>query len=482
MTAAPPSDTSTSNRSISTFSLVMFILGAAAPLTILAGFAPIGLIAGGEGLVVGFLVPALVYLVFAIGFAAMSRHYEGLGAFYAYISRGISPTLGGAAGVVAYLGYLAGQIGFTASTGVFASALLAPILGVEIPWFICAVVISVGVGALSYGRVEIGARVLTALLLAEIGILVYFCVAVLLQGGYAGLSLHAFSPEVVFSTAVPAVFTMTFSAFIGFEQTAIYSQEVRDPRRTVSRATFIGITILGLGYTFCAWVILQAVGVERLPDLLAGDPSDLVFALNSEYAGVAMTAVMRALIVTSFIAGVIALQNAGSRYLLALGRSRILPAALGRTNPRSGTPSVAAVVQTGLVIFALIVFLIAGSDPYTEIIAWSSVPTIVAVLAMQILTSIAVIRYFREDPRGESTWSRLVAPILACILLFGGLFLLLSQLSSLTRLGLLGNCLTLSPLIIGAVYGLLRTRYLRGRDRGTPGLTTSAITYHEEQR
>ena len=49
-------------------------------------------------------------------------------------------------------------------------------------------------------------------------------------------------------------------------------------------------------------------------DFLGGDPSELIFDLNSEFAGETMTDVMHLLIVTSFFAGCLALHNACSRY------------------------------------------------------------------------------------------------------------------------------------------------------------------------
>lgn len=485
VTPTSPSTRPHEHRTLGVTSLVVFVLGAAAPLTILAGFAPLGMIAGGEGLVAGFFIPACVYLMFVVGFSAMSRHFNGRGAFYAYISRGLSRRIGAGAGVVSYVGYLGGQIGFTAAASVFASSTVERLFGISIPWLVYAIGFTVIVGALCYRSVHIGARVLTVLLAGEIGILVIFCIAVLAQGGYSGLSLSALSPAVVFSAAVPSVFVLTFTSFIGFEQTAIYSEEARDPRRTVSRATYIAIAILGLGYTFCAWVILQAVGPERMAELLAGDPSELVFALNDEYVGTAMTAVMHLLIVTSFFAGVLALQNACARYLLALADAELAPRALRRIGARTGTPSTGNVVQATVVAVAILVFAVVGANPYTEIVVWTNIPTVIAVLSMQVLTSIAIVRYFRADHRGESLWSRLITPAAASVLLVGALILLINNMSALSGLGPLGNALLFVPLILGAGYGVARFGWLQRHRPDLPehnSPTTHVDTHVKDDR
>ncbi|RAE30689.1 APC family permease, partial [Burkholderia multivorans] len=133
----------------------------------------------------------------------------------------------------------------------------------------------------------------------------------------------------------------------------------------------LAVAILLVGYTFGAWVILQAAGQSRVTALLAGDPSELVFTLNDEFVGPAATAVMLILVVTSFIAGVIALQNTSARYLVNLARGGLLPGGLSRL-ATSGSPLTANFVQAGLVLIALVIFAAVGADPYTQIVTWTN--------------------------------------------------------------------------------------------------------------
>jgi amino acid transporter len=48
--------------------------------------------------------------------------------------------------------------------------------------------------------------------------------------------------------------------FVGFEATAIYREEARNPDRTVPHATYIAVGFLGLFYAFISWIIIQAFG------------------------------------------------------------------------------------------------------------------------------------------------------------------------------------------------------------------------------
>ncbi|MGF0313361.1 APC family permease [Rhodococcus sp. IEGM1428] len=438
---------------VGTHHLVFFIVAAAAPLTILAGFAPLALGVAGASLPVAYLIPGGVYLLFAVGFTAMSRHFHGAGAFYAYISEGLSHVVGAGAAMLAYLGYLGGQTGFVLSCGIFASTALNSIFGFSPSVYACALLVSVAVGIIGYRRVDLGARVLVVLLSLELAILAVFCVAVLVRGGHEGIEFSSFSPDAILAGGVASAFVVTFTSFVGFEQAAIYSEECKDPRKTVSRATYIGVALLTFVYAFCSWVIVQAVGLSKLADVLSGDPSALVFTLNSEFAGEFMTEAMRLLIVTSFFAGCLALHNACTRYLFALGGTKILPAALVKISPVTKTPSTAGIVQVVLVSAILLIFSITPTDPYLQVVVWTNTPTIIAVLALQVLASLAVIGYFRKNAHGESAWSRVIAPWLSVIALSISAAYLIFNMSALTQLGVVGNSIIVLPLVLAFAVG-----------------------------
>jgi hypothetical protein len=43
------------------------------------------------------------------------------------------------------------------------------------------------------------------------------------------------------------------TGFVGFEQSVVYSEESRDPRRTVPRATYLAVALIAVLYRFAAW-------------------------------------------------------------------------------------------------------------------------------------------------------------------------------------------------------------------------------------
>ncbi|SOC46568.1 amino acid/polyamine/organocation transporter (APC superfamily) [Rhizobium subbaraonis] len=441
--------------------LVFFVVAAAAPLTVLAGFAPLAFLVGGDIAPAGYLLAGVVYGLFAVGFTAMSRYVRNAGAFYAYITQGLGRSAGAGSALVAYVAYTLGEIGFCAAAGLFASTTLRSLAGVAVPWSVCALLLGVVVCVVAYRRVEAGARLLAILLLAEIGILLVLAFAILWAGVPEGYSAAAFSPANWSWSLLGPLFVMTFVVYIGFEQTAVYSEEVADPSKTVPRATYVAVAVLTFLYTFMSWIFLMAIGPSNLTAALGADPSMLVFGINTTFAGAFMTDVMQVLIVTSFVAGVLALHNAGSRYLFSLGREGLLPAKLATTGAETASPTTAVIVQSAILLVSLLAFGLSGLDPYTQIVVWTNTPTLVGVLFLQILTSIAVILYFARNSNHESPWHRLVAPGLAAIALIVVLWLVCTKMDLLTALGNVGNLLINLPLILAFVLGVFRASQLR---------------------
>lgn len=71
---------------------------------------------------------------------------------------------------------------------------------------------------------------------------------------------------------------LVIGAFTGFEATAIYAEEARDPPGKVSRATFIAISFLTVFYAAGCWLITGAFGADRAVDLAgAAAGPDLTF-------------------------------------------------------------------------------------------------------------------------------------------------------------------------------------------------------------
>ena len=157
-------------------------------------------------------------------------------------------------------------------------------------------------------------------------------------------------------------------------------------------------------------------------DKAQNDASNFFLNPAGQFAGGWVATAMSYLILTSSFACGMAFHNTAARYLYAMGRERILPAALGRTHHHYRSPYVASFLQTGISVVVLALFAIFGgsNDPnaqaYTEVYGLLSLMGTMLILAAQAVVSLAIVAYFwREHREDFHWWTTLIAPVLAFV-------------------------------------------------------------------
>ncbi|MEV5550770.1 APC family permease [Streptomyces sp. NPDC052309] len=412
--------------------IAFFVVSAAAPLTVMAGVAPLAIGVGGVGAPVGYLLAGAALTLFAVGFTAMTRHVRHSGGFYAFITRGLGRPAGFGAATVALLAYNGMQIGVYGLLATGTQDALEALWGIHVPWPAIAIAGVFVIWFLGYRSIEFGAKVLGVLLLAETGILVLLAGGVLLDGGGEGLALDSFTPDNVLVPGTGAVLAFAFAAFTGFESTAIYRREARDPGRTIPRATYIAVGFLGLFYAFCVWIVIQAFGSSQIMKAVTTDPMGLFFTATTQYVGGWAADLMHIFIVTSIIASQLAFHNAINRYGLSLAQEGVLPKALGKVHPRHRSPYVAGIAQSILALCFVTGFALAGADPYQQLLLWMNTPGGLGLMALQAVTAVAVLCYFRHIRHEEGRWRTLIAPLAATVLMAGAMWLVVSKIGLMT--------------------------------------------------
>ena len=229
-------------RSLGVSDLVFFIVAASAPLTAVAGGqAATYLVTGNKGVPFLFIPLGIMLGLFAVGYAAMSRYVADAGAFYTYVARGLGkiPAVGTA--FLALISYNAMQLGIYGLFGVATAAFASDKLGITMEWYWWCLVAGVVIAMLGVLRVDLNAKVLAVALTLEVIIVAIFDFAIVADPGPQGLTLTGFDPSVATGSAFGAALVFCVASFVGFESAAIYSEEAKDPKRTVAKATFIGV-------------------------------------------------------------------------------------------------------------------------------------------------------------------------------------------------------------------------------------------------
>lgn len=412
---------------LGTWAVVMFVVAAAAPLTVVAGGATTGFaVTESIGFPVAYIAVGLILVLFSVGYVAMSRRLVNAGAFYSYIAQGLGRAAGVAAAFVAVLAYNAMQIGLYGGAGGVLSSWLDGRFGISVPWWVCALACWALVSVLGIMRIDLNGRVLAVLLLAEVAVVAVFS-GVMVAHPAEHLSLTTLSPEFLITPGIGAALVVAVTGFIGFEATTVFSEETKDPRRTVPRATYIAVTTIAVAYGLAAWAMTVATGPANIVTAAQTHSVELIFTLVQPYVSPFLIDLGHVLFVTSLFAALLSFHHTVGRYAFALGREQVLPGVLGRTSRRTGAPKAGSILQSAVALAVLIGYAVSGADPITHLFFWITVLGGFGVLLLMTATSASVIAYFIRVRHPESLWRKLFAPALATILLGWVLVLTLQQ-------------------------------------------------------
>jgi amino acid transporter len=428
-------DLQTNNRlrreAIGVTHIVFFVVAAAAPLTAIVGVSPAAFAFGnGPGVPVVYLLVGILYLMFSVGFTAMSRFVGGAGGFYSYIANGLGRSVGVGGAFIALVTYNAIDIAIYGLFGFFLNGIVKSMGGPELPWLLYSLLLGIAVYLCGMRNIEFSGKVLGYCMVGEIAILLLLGMAVLISGGGPeGVSVSNFGPQAVFTSGLGVALVFVVASFIGFEATAIFGEEARDPKRTIPKATYIAVLIIALFYAFVTWTISLHYGPSKIAEVAANETATMYLSAIQARLGNFAGFVMNVLLVTSLFACALSFHNTINRYFYAIGREGIVWAGFARTHNEHQSPYIAGAVQTVLAVGITAVFAIAGQDPYAVVFAWMGTFASIGILILQVLVSLAVIGFFSRDNRGVGLWHRLVAPVLGTIGLASCLILMIANLS-----------------------------------------------------
>ena len=488
--ALPPGDPETKETSLrkgtlGLFGIIFFVVAAAAPVAGMTGAFPVAVAIGdGAGAAGMYVAVGIVLLLFSVGYATMSHYVTNTGAFFAYVGRGLGIVPGVGSAFVSTLAYLTvqwGVIGFLSGQLDF---YMFYKFNIDIDWWIYAIILIVVVWILSALSVDIGAKVLGVFLTVEIIALLVLAFSILFQGGAEGIDLGAsFNPANIFAGGLTGgagiAFAFALASFIGFEATAIYGEESKDPKRTVPRATYMSVVFITVLFGIVGLALISGLGAEGVTDKVfevtavggvpLSDPSAMLFSLSTTFVGSWLTEVFSVIVLTSLFAATLAFQNSASRYLFSMGRAGVLPKALDKVNGRQ-SPMVATSVVSVLALALVVISIILGWDPILNLFYWFGAVAVIAIVLTEILVSISVIVYFRRTKEDTRAWHTIIAPVLAIIGLVIGEYMLMSRFNlfsgtssteeanawEMNTIGWILVLLTFVVFVVGLLVGLMR--------------------------
>lgn len=418
------------HRRLGVPAVAFLIVAASAPLTVIAGGSTSAFsVTHVLGVPVGFVILAAVLAIFAVGYAAMSRYVTNAGAFYAYVAQGIGRPAGVGASVLALIAYNAMQVGIWGMFGFQVSSFLESKTGLVTPWWIWVVVGIAIVGVMGVNRVDLSAKVLGVLVALEFLVVIVFDVVAFANPAEGVVSAAPINPTSLFVPGAGAVLAFGIAAFMGFESAAIYGEESKNPKRTIPRATFLAVGVIGVFYTISSWALAIAIGPDKIVDPSGISPEEagppLFFDFVYGALGEVWVDIMSVLFITSVFAAVVSFHNAVARYAFSLGREGVLPAGLSAIRRESGAPWAGSVLQTAIALVVVAGFAIGelGWDPANgpfavlTLFTWLTNLGAFGLVLLMAVVSIAVVGFFRRDPRDVGVGIRVVAPVISFLVL-----------------------------------------------------------------
>lgn len=411
---------------LGTVHTTVFIMSSQAPLTVLCGVVTtMYAVTQITAVPWAFLVVAGVIGLFLPGYLAMSRRTVNPGAFYAMIAQGLSRSVALAAGPIAWLAYVALQVGLYGLIGPYVSGVLSGWTGLhvttlEVQLAAWAIVLVSGLF-----RIKITGWFVTALMLCEVALVVVLDLFLAPHPHQGVAQWGTLDPSHLFGGTAGGAATaicIAFLAFVGIELGVVMQSETRNRRRAIVRGTVVAMTAITALYAVTSWLMGWVAGDDNLVHRAQSEAANLLFDLAQPYVGSAVIDVANALFGTSVLIALITFSMTCTRYAFALAREGFwFPASVGRASVRQGVPATAAFLQAGIGLVAILVWYLAGWDPLVTLFFYGGTFGGFCVMFLFALVSLSVFVFFLRRDGGEverEPWAvRTVLPMTAFLLL-----------------------------------------------------------------
>lgn len=307
----------------------------------------------GNGTWLSILIAGIGSIFVAMTIVTFARQIASTGSLYTYAAAGLGPFGGVMTGWGILMAYVIGAPAAVVLIEIYADRVFnLPETGL-VHALTYLVVLTLAF-LLAFRDVKLSAWVALVVEAVSVTMLLLLGVIILAKHGFrpdlAQLGLRGVSP-----TGVREGLVLAAGMFAGFEGCAVLGSEAKNPYRTIPLAIFSSTALVGVYFVFMAYV--ETLGFEGSGQSFAQSPAPL--NTLSQIVGFPLLGRLIDLGLTlGIFAAVIGMLNTGARIIFTMARDGILPASLGRVQPRFRTPYVALAVlavPTWLVPFTFVV-------------------------------------------------------------------------------------------------------------------------------
>lgn len=330
-----------------------------------------------------YLVGIVAMVFTALSYSQMSKEFPIAGSVYSYVQRGVNPHVGFATGWLIAVDYIMGPALLASFSAMWLNSIFP-----AIPTYLLILLFLFINTFINARGISLTARTNLVFLILELSVLAVFIACtikfVFVDGhGTGGFSLAPLiQPDKVNLEFLASAASIAVLGFLGFDVISTLSEEVKEPRRTVGRATVFSLVAIGM--IFMVQTYLASLAHPNYQDL---DPDMAYFDIAREVGGDLLYYLFIIIAVAAVgIANALAIQSAIARIIYSMSRDNLLPFAgiLGKIHPVYKTPF-NATIFVGIVSFFVALFV--------------SIETIIKLVNFGALTSfmmlnLTVIIYF----------------------------------------------------------------------------------------
>lgn len=307
---------------------------------------------GSNGLLTAAYTVAVLAVVFTgASYAIMAKKLPIAGSAYTFAKKAIHPYIGFLVGWILLLNYLFAPIIACVTFGIFLNAEFP-----SIPPFIWIISLIIGLAAISTFGVSSSANISRIFVILQIIFMLIFCAYLIygLVSTSGASSLISTKPFINLDMSLPVVLAGTsivVFSFLGFDTMTTLSEETINPKKTIPKAIFIMIGIVGFLHVGTSYFIQLA-----LPHFSFMNPDSAALELMQLVGG----SLLRSIFITVLIAAIftqgLASLTSVSRLLYVMGRDSILPKKLfGYVHPTFKTPVINIMIAS--IISSLAIFV-----------------------------------------------------------------------------------------------------------------------------
>ena len=369
----------------------------------------------GPGVIVSFVIAGIAAGLAAICYAELASAVpvSGSSYSYAYTTLGEVVAMGVAACLLLEYGVSTAAVAVTWSG--YLNKLLHNLFGFQLPHALSAAPWDSEPGILNVPAITLivmcalllirgaseSARVNAIMVVIKLGVLVMF--VLIAFSAFDASQLKDFAPFGV--SGIGSAAGTIFFSYVGLDAVSTAGDEVKDPQKTMPRATIAALAIVTSVYLLVA---LAALGTQPWRDFAAQQEAGLATILDNVTNGRWASTILSAGAVISIFSVTLVSMYGQTRILFAMGRDGLLPSRFATVNPRTMTP------VSNTVIVAVAASILAASVPLDKLADMVSIGTLTAFMVVSI--GVIVLRVRQPDlPRGFKVPGYPVTPVLSVL-------------------------------------------------------------------